>query len=261
MINISGSVVLYALFGGLLPTFFWLWFWLQEDSRKPEPGRLIFKTFVVGSISIVIAFVLERVFFPDPNIADKLSDPTINLFSKEGFLIVLLPIAAWAAIEETVKFLAAYIGALRSRYFDEPIDGMVYLITAALGFAAVENTLFLLNTLIESGSHVTFLFTGNLRFLGATILHTVSSAAIGCAISLSFYQSRGKKFVSFLAGLITATVLHTLFNYFIIANKGQDIFKVLIFLWLAAILVIFLFERVKRVVNEKYIINSSPKET
>lgn len=249
-------MIFFAVIGGLIPSFFWLWFWLQEDKKKPEPKRMIFKTFALGSISIVVAYVLERALFPDPNIADKLASVASNTFSLNTLWLIGWPIVIWAFIEETVKYLAAYIGAYRSKYFDEPIDAMVYMITAALGFAAVENTLFLLKTLIDDSNNITFLFTGNLRFLGATILHTVSSAILGGALALSFYQSRFRKFLSFLIGLITATSLHALFNFFIITNNGKDIFKVLIFLWLAAVLVIFLFERVKYIINNRRIINT-----
>ena len=46
--NFNWLFVLLAIVGGFLPTFFWLWFWLQEDHKKPEPMRLVMKTFIVG---------------------------------------------------------------------------------------------------------------------------------------------------------------------------------------------------------------------
>ncbi len=57
---------------------------------------------------------------------------------------------AWAFIEEITKFLAAYVTVLRRAEDDEPIDPVIYMVTTALGFAAAENTLFLLSPLAGS---------------------------------------------------------------------------------------------------------------
>ena len=74
----------------------------------------------------------------------------------------------WAAIEELVKFSAISLVALRSVYFDEPVDALIYMITVALGFAAIENSLFLLAPLLD-GDLTGSLLTGNLRYMGATL--------------------------------------------------------------------------------------------
>src|SRR3989338_10517093 len=92
------------------------------------------------------------------------------VFAASPALIFVL----WAAAEELFKWLAARFSALRSKQYDEPIDAVIYLLTAALGFAALENTLFL----VASFSKLNFLgviATGNLRFIGATLLHVLSS--------------------------------------------------------------------------------------
>ena len=245
--NWGGYSVLFAILFGLAPTIFWLWFWLQEDENRPEPTRMILKTFVVGGFFVVIAFCLERLAASSPDVMESFR----YAISAQGIgaaLITLWPILVWAFIEEAVKYAAAYVAAFRHNFFDEPIDAMIYMITAALGFAAVENFLFLLSTALSEGTiSNSFIFTGNLRFLGATLLHVVTSATLGAFISFSFYKSSKLKKESLGLGLIAATVLHTLFNFFIIIDEGKNIFGVLVSLWIIATIIIFVFEIVKKI--------------
>lgn len=252
--QISFFLFLAAL-GGFSPTIFWLWFWLHEDRKKPEPARMIMKTFIVGGFFIVAAFLLEKLVAPSGNIVNQITTAYQNNLSLSLFLIIVWPLIAWALIEEFVKYAAAYVAALKNKNFDEPIDAMIYMITAALGFAAVENFLFLLNVLYTDNFQLSsFLLTGNLRFLGATLLHTVTSATMGAFLSFSFYQKKIIKIISGLLGLITATILHSLFNFFIIINEGGQTFRVLIVLWMFAMFIIFLFEIVKRLAYARNII-------
>lgn len=254
--------VLLAIAGGFLPTIFWLWFWLQEDRKKPEPLRLIMKTFIIGGFFIVLAFALERLVVPNGDIVQQISDVYKNNFSLISLILISLPLIAWAFIEEFVKYLAAYVGALKNKQCDEPVDMMVYMITAALGFSAVENFLFLLNVLITDGATSnSFLFTGNLRFLGATLLHTVTSAVFGALLSFAFYHNKWIKKIAWVLGLMASGTLHVIFNFFIIVNEGGDVLRVLIGLWAGAMIIIFIFEVVKRLRYGKIITrltNQSP---
>ncbi len=239
--------VLVAVAGGFLPAIFWLWFWLQEDHKKPEPIRLIMKTFIVGGFFITLAFLLEKFFAPSTNVVSQVSNAYQNNSDLWTLIIVSSPLIAWAIIEELVKYLAAYTAALKNKHCDEPIDMMVYMITAALGFSAIENFLFLLNILsIDGILSNSFLFTGNLRFLGATLLHVVTSAVFGVFLSFAFSRGKLTKTLAWIVGLFAGTALHVLFNFFIIVNEGGDVLRVLICLWATAMFVIFLFEVVKR---------------
>jgi RsiW-degrading membrane proteinase PrsW (M82 family) len=221
------NTVSIALLAGILPAFLWLWFWLREDHIRPEPRGLIFATFLLGMS--VIPFVI---------IAEKY---VAGIFTGQVLVIIL-----WASIEEVGKFLAAWVGGLRTCAHDEPIDPLIYMITAALGFAALENALFLLGPLNEGNVLLGFI-TGNVRFIGATLLHTVTSGAIGFMLGLSFYQNRASKKMHLFGGLILAILLHTFFNYFILAYTEVNLFLVFTFVWIGIILLILSFEKVKRI--------------
>ena len=129
---------------------------------------------------------------------------------------------------------------------DEPIDPMIYLITTALGFAALENTLFLINSL-SNGGFVESIITGNMRFIGATLLHTISSGTIGLAMGLTFYKKPRTRMVALIIGIILAIILHTFFNFLIINSSGNGILWVFAGVWILVVLLILLFEKVKHI--------------
>jgi len=229
--------IIFAIGAGVLPAVFWLWFWLHEDEAKPEPKPLIALVFVFGCLAVIPAFILEKAL----GVTDILASGT------SLFLIILI----WAIIEEGLKFLVVYGTALKTKFYDEPVDAMVYMITGALGFAAAENTLFILSNLFaDSASKIEYLLTGNFRFLGATLVHVVASALIGWVVGLAFNGSIWKKISYFILGLSGAIILHALFNYFIIKSDGGQIFKIFGLLWLAGIVIIFLFEKIKQDINQ-----------
>lgn len=223
---ISFQTLLFALFGGILPALLWLWFWLKEDKKKPEPGGLIMLAFITGMIAVPFVLPFEK--FVDTHFT--------------GVTVIVL----WSLIEEVFKYGFAYFTVLRRKAMDEPIDAVIYMITVALGFAALENTLFLLNPIID-GNFINTVINGNLRFLGATLLHTLSSAMVGVAIALSFYRDKTLKNAYAFFGLILAILLHSLFNFFIIKESGEKILTVFFFVWVGIIILIFLFEKIKRV--------------
>jgi len=226
------QAIILAAVTGIVPALLWLWFWLKQDAKKPEPKGLLFITFIVGGLMVFVVFPLERLAF--------------ELMVGDGEVISSAVIAVWATIEEVAKYAAFALVAMRTRFFDEPVDAVIYTITAALGFAAMENFLYTMNILNESGTLVAIL-NGNLRFLGATVLHTVASATVGIAIALAFYGSGFKKLLYLVLGLATASVLHTYFNLFIINTKSVgDLLLTFSFLWIIIIIILLLFEKIKR---------------
>ncbi|MFA6256790.1 MAG: PrsW family glutamic-type intramembrane protease [Candidatus Paceibacterota bacterium] len=226
----GGDIKIFALafvFGGLIPSLFWLWFWLKEDEEHPEPAVLLAIVFAMGIATVVLVLPVQK--FIDAHIG-----------SYEGKL------ALWASAEEVLKYLAVLAVLYRTNNADHPIDWPIYMITAALGFATLENTLFLIKPIALSGATVALL-TGQLRFVGSTLLHTVASGSLGIAIGMSMHSGRLTRTFSTILGFIVAIALHSAFNFFIIRNSGNDFMKVFAFLWVATILILLLFEKVRRI--------------
>ncbi|MBU1046604.1 PrsW family intramembrane metalloprotease [Patescibacteria group bacterium] len=223
----NNNLILYAFLGGILPTIFWLLFWLKEDKLHPEPKKYIAYSFIFGIFSAILVLPAEEFLS--------------QLVPGSG----LLAIGVLASAEEIFKYFGAYFSALTKKYMDEPIDAVIYLITVALGFAALENSLFLISAIKTGGADLTrVLLVGNMRFIGATLLHTLCSGVIGLFIALSFYKRKVLKKRFLLFGLILSITLHTFFNFFII-KSGSGIFVVFLAIWVAIIIMILLLEKVK----------------
>ena len=228
------AVFLVAL--GLAPSLAWLSFYLKKDCH-PEPKYLVAKAFLMGIIISPLAILLQLGF------SELRNTFGVNIFD-QGTPIFFL----WSSlVEEFLKFFAVYLVVIRSPEFDEPVDGMVYMISAALGFAAIENVLVMFN-LIPDGAG-TALNTLALRFIGATLLHALASGLIGYFLAMSwFFREQKKKLIVF--GLIIATLFHTAFNMLISfaqesANPVIGLVYTTFLLIIMAFLVSILFDKIK----------------
>lgn len=237
----STFTLLFSIIMGILPALLWLWFWLREDKKSPEPKRLVARTFIAGMIAVPLVI-------PFQFLASK-------YFGAYPVLLFLL----WATIEEIFKFGAGFFAVFHRKELDEPIDAVIYLITAALGFVAIENTLFLLSPMIENSIQsirvintsylADTIITSNLRFVGASLLHTIASATVGIFIAFSFYRHpKIRNFYTFI-GLIIAIALHTVFNLFIMNENGSNTFIVFSILWLCTAGLMLFFEKIKSLVH------------
>jgi RsiW-degrading membrane proteinase PrsW (M82 family) len=226
MLPSDPKILVLTFLIGIIPSFIWLFFWLKEDEKRPEPKGVLAMVFVLGMISVVFVIPVQQ-------FVEKI------LSSYEVQVVV------WAALEEIIKLLAVVLVLSKTPHLDEPIDWPIYLITAAVGFAALENILFLMEP-FSLGENTVGLLTGQLRFLGSTLLHTVSSAFLGIFLGLSFHSNKFKKNLYLVVGMGVAVVLHSIFNFFIIEEGGGNFLNVFAFLWVAAVIVMLLFEKLRR---------------
>lgn len=213
-----------AFVAGLIPAIFWVWFWLREDSYKPEPYFLIAITFIAGMAVVPLALPLQRY--------------AVQLYPDIEVMVI------WVIIEEVLKYAVALAVVFWNREVDEPIDMIIYLIVIALGFAALENALFIFNPLIV-GDYLNSALTSGFRFLGATLLHVLASGTIGMFLAFTYYKSSAVQLASGTIGLCIAIALHYQFNKFIMDASGTTILGVFLFVWIGIIILFLLFERIK----------------
>lgn len=207
---------------GLIPGLIWLAFFLQEDARHPEPKRMIFSTFLWGGF---VTFLVLPMQLLAKNFLQYLGYDDIGM-TTVFFL---------ASIEEIMKFAIVYLWISRNKDFDEPIDAMIYMIVAALGFATVEN----IATAIKATNSFELL---TLRFIGANLLHSLASGVVGFYWALGLKSGQVKKYLAM--GLIAASVVHTVFN-FLMLRWGPGV-RILIFLIFIAFFVLNDFELLKK---------------
>lgn len=173
-------------------TLGWLWFFVRRDAH-PEPLWLLARTFAWGMFAWVVSAAFEASLG--------------RMLSSQQPLILLLVALLTAVIEEASKFLAASTAVTESD-FDEPMDGLVYAVTAALGFALVENLTYVLGF----GTTV-----AAWHALLTTLAHALFSAPQGYALGGRHWQT-GRWWAA--RGLLTSIALHFVFNGLLTGGAG-----------------------------------------
>ncbi|WP_034328379.1 PrsW family intramembrane metalloprotease [Alkaliphilus transvaalensis] len=172
-----------------------------NDRYDREPIALLFKTFALGALSVVPVIVVER-FLISINIFTGLLGVAYTAFIVAGFT------------EEYFKrAVVLHGGAYHSRHFNEKLDGIVYCVFSALGFATVENIMY-----------VVFRYTGNyyvgiLRGILSVPAHTLFAVTMGYYLSLAKYlEDEGEKRKYYARSLWLPMILHGLFNFILMAR-------------------------------------------
>lgn|SRR3989338_416770 len=219
---------------GFLPSLFWLVFYLKKDWH-PEPKSMLTKTFFLGLALAPLAVGAQWLLSKFIVGADPLTDISTNSVFFFGA----------ALVEEVVKYLAIRFIVLNNSAFDEPLDAMVYMITAALGFAAIENVLVLMQSIPDGASATIQIWL--YRSMGATFLHALSSAVVGYFIALSwFYHHHSKKLIPL--GILAGTLVHFVFNSIVLNSMEQTsaLLRSSVFLLFTAFVISLLFANLRR---------------
>jgi RsiW-degrading membrane proteinase PrsW (M82 family) len=194
---------------GFAPGVFWLWYFYHRDKLEPEPQHLVLRTFFLGlfvAIPAAIAeFVLSFVLIFFLFWVEKLFLAQVAAFMT---LVIIAPV-----VEEYFKYLAARTSVYRHADFDEPMDGIVYAAAAALGFASIENVLYLFVAKQEAGwlgVEIVFIARALLSVPGHVLFSSIWGAALGRA---KFIQDQAVTRRLILGSLLGAMALHGFFNF------------------------------------------------
>ena len=214
----------------LLPLWFWLEFLLKEDPH-PEPSSFIILSIVLGILSAILSYYAEY----------KIYSLTNDFNSLYYFL------SAFA--EEFLKFIVIFLFIFPTKYFDEPVDAMIYMGFSAIGFSFLETFSYLCNSFIEAlGSPNIYAYItaiSILRFFGANFLHLLASVIIGFGYGITI---KVRRIFPFIFSFICSSFLHFIYNLFIIK---EDI-RLYIFPILWAVFFIILIQfNVLKIKNER----------
>ncbi|MFZ5559606.1 MAG: PrsW family intramembrane metalloprotease [Patescibacteria group bacterium] len=200
---------------------------------------MVIKIFLLGVLAVPLAGLLEFLV--------SFGSEKIPLLNKISFVVI-----GFALIEEILKYLVVRFGVLKNPEFDEPVDAMIYLIIAALGFAAAEN-IYLLSRIqpiiVSLKTTLEFIMT---RFLGATFLHALASGITGYFLAASLLITAKIRKILIGGGILGATILHSVFNYIIILNSQKIIddmarnLYLIILLVVMAIIISLMFKKINR---------------
>ena len=198
-------LIIVSFFPGVL----WVWFFYRKDKHQPEPIFLITKTFIYGSLAVFPAAFLEAPF--RPFVAEK-SSGLLRIF-----IITTLVIGV---IEEMAKFIAVRLAVYDHVEFDEIVDGIIYSVTSGLGFAALENLFYSVKFGISVGLFRAFI---------TNLAHASFSGISGYYLGLAKF-SKENTIITLGKGLISAIVLHGIYDFLIIAEIVPPAFGIILVL-------------------------------
>ena len=187
----------FLIIWSLLPGLLWLQWIYKRDTYQPEPLGTVGKAFGIGMLLTLPAGILNETFgmtaFLTYTVSPNLMDMAALSFGVIG------------PAEEGLKFGALYLFFFHHKDFDEPIDGLVYAGSIALGFASAENILYV----ISHGNEVVLL-----RGITAVPAHFLFAASFGYAMGRMKAPgtSRGP---SLLWGWGVAAIAHGAYDFMI----------------------------------------------
>lgn len=181
---------------------------LWVDRWEPEPWPALAVAFGWGaSVSVLVALVL--------NTGAQTALLVVGVDELRAGALTATVVAP--VVEEGIKALGVLLLFLGwRRWFDGPVDGLVYAATVAAGFAFVENVLYFGQAVAESaavadgGEAVAVVFV--LRAVMSPFAHVLFTAAVGLALGWASRRSAGAWIGAFLLGLVVAVGLHALWN-------------------------------------------------
>ena len=189
----------------VIPPLLLMIFINKKDKHDKEPVGLLFKCAFFGALSVIFSLIGEEITMRMiPRIMHSTS--SIAYYAVLAFLGV-------AVVEETGKYLALRLATWRNPNFNYTFDGIVYSVYASLGFALVENIVYVIRF---GGS------TGLLRAVTAIPGHASFGVYMGFFYgNAKFYEvagNRSKKRFNLWMGWLTAVLLHGFYDFFAMSN-------------------------------------------
>lgn len=166
-----------------------------KDMYNPEPVGKLLVTFILGALVVIPAAFIERAAF-------SYFDNTILSTGIFAYCIVAL-------VEETGKFSVVRFYCYPRASFDEPLDGIVYSVIASMGFATVENILYV----TENGFG-----TAIVRMFLSVPAHATFAVLMGYFIGKAKFSVHGTALL--FIGLLIAVFFHGTFDFFLFLQKS-----------------------------------------
>jgi len=183
----------------LAPGLFWLYYFHSKDRYEPEPLAWILVVYFLGAAVTFPVGILESM---------------LEVFTGS----VLATIVVAPTCEELAKYWVVKKSVYQSREFDEPVDGIIYAAAAGLGFATLENILYVFSALDES--LLLALQTGVVRGLVSVPGHVLFSIMWGAALGMARFMPGPEKKMLVWRGLALSMVAHALFNFLLLLALG-----------------------------------------
>lgn len=189
------GILLFIL--AVFPGLFLSWYIWWRDKHEREPHKYLIACFVFGLLSVFPALLLEET---GAYLGFGLSRDTFSTF--------IFAVCVIGFSEEFSKFLFLRFYIFPKKEFCEPMDGIVYSVIVGMGFATFENVLYVFDD--KHGGIETAL----MRMILSVPAHASFAVLMGYFVGLAKFSDKNK-FLKLCIGLLSATIIHGLFDFFL----------------------------------------------
>ncbi len=189
----TNSTHTYVALSGMFPALIAMWLVDRLDAKRPEPMALRVRVAVFGALSVIPAVIVELML--TSTVGAELGPE----FTYQGASFHAFAVAG--AVEEACKIMMVYWMVWRRPEFDERMDGIVYAARAGLGFALVENVMYLFSA-DTIGSQVQLWI---MRAVLAVPGHAMWTGMIGALAARKRFDGRG---LGLVGGYLLAVAFH-----------------------------------------------------
>jgi RsiW-degrading membrane proteinase PrsW (M82 family) len=186
------------LLASLAPVLIILFYIYFRDKYDKEPLGLLLKALLMGIVIIVPVIFIERMLMNLMPQSSKVAAAAYHAFVVAG------------STEELLKFLALYLLVWKSPSFNEKFDGIVYAVFVSLGFAGVENVLYVMDGGMQ---------TALTRALTAVPAHAIFGITMGYYLGIAHMYKELKG--PYLArALLVPILLHGIYDFILMVEVG-----------------------------------------
>ncbi len=187
-----------VLLASLAPVFIILFYIYFRDKYEKEPLKLLVKALLLGIVIVIPVIFVERLLLNLMPPAGKVAEAAYQAFVVAGFT------------EELFKFLALYLLVWKSPSFNEQFDGIVYAVFVSLGFAGVENVMYVMDGGMQ---------TALSRSLTAVPAHAIFGVTMGYYLGIAhMYEELKSKYL--VKALLVPIVLHGIYDFILMVEIG-----------------------------------------
>ncbi len=185
-----------VLLASLAPVFIILFYIYFRDKYEKEPIGLLVKAVIAGMLVVIPVLFVGKILINIMPAMGKIGDAAYHAFVVAG------------TTEEVFKFLILYLLVWKSPSFNEKFDGIVYAVFVSLGFAAVENVLYVM----EGG-----LQTAMIRAITAVPAHALFGVTMGYYLGIAhMYDELRKTYLR--KAILIPILLHGVYDFILMVE-------------------------------------------
>jgi len=187
-----------VLLASLAPVFIILFYIYFRDKYEKEPLGMLIKALLLGIVIVIPVIIVERILMSQMPQSNKVVEAAYHAFVVAGIT------------EELFKFLALYLLIWKNPNFNEKFDGIVYAVFVSLGFAGVENVLYVMDGGMQ---------TALTRAITAVPAHAIFGITMGYYLGIAhMYRELKGKYLT--RALLVPILLHGIYDFILMVEVG-----------------------------------------